>query len=355
MVTGVVLLVSLPALVAALPATDASVSAPELRAQALASAGVAHSGYAQAAGGLSLPVGQQLTPVADLLSDRTSMRTWYRSPQDWRVDVVSPTGETGVYRDSAGVWTWEYEDAVVTRAGTPPLALPTAPDLLPTALGWRLLSEADEAELSRAPAARVAGRDALGLRLVPAADASSIARVDVWVDSATGLPLRVRVVGEGGSDADPALDTAFLDVDLADPGAAASRFTPPPARDLRTGPDEQLYEAARTGLRDGVVLPPTLAGLARRDVPGTPASVGAYGRGVTVLVAVPLPDRAADGLRRALRRSPDAVADPAGVRLSAGPLGLMLVDGSTGPLLLTGTVDGEALAGAAAELTGGGR
>ncbi|OMQ13888.1 transcriptional regulator, partial [Modestobacter sp. VKM Ac-2676] len=81
----------------------------------------------------------------------------------------------------------------------------------------------------------------------------------------------------------------------------------------------------------------------------------AYGRGVTVLVVVPLPDRAAGGLRGALRGAPDAVVDELGVRLAAGPLGLMLVDGQSGPLLLTGTVDTDALALAAAELTGGDR
>ncbi|MGY1855871.1 transcriptional regulator [Modestobacter sp. SYSU DS0290] len=352
---GVAVLVSLPALLGALPATDAPVSAADLRARALASADVPYSGYAQAAGGLALPVGQQLTPVADLLSDRTSMRAWYRGPYDWRVDVVTPTGETDVHRDRGGVWTWEYEDAVVTRSVTGPLTLPTAPDLLPTALGWRLLSEADDAELSRLPAARVAGRDALGLRVVPAAAASSVGRVDVWVDSASGLPLRVRVVGEGGTDADPALDTAFLDVDLAVPPAQVTRFTPPPARELRTGPDQQLLDAARVGARDDVVLPGALAGLARRDVPGAPTSIAAYGRGVTVLVVVPLPDEAAGSLQAALRRAPDAVVDDLGVRIAAGPLGLMLVEGRRGPLLLTGTVDGEALAAAAGELLAGGQ
>ena len=42
----------------------------------------AFSGYAQSAGGLSLPVGDQLTDVADLLSDRTTMRAWYRGAHD---------------------------------------------------------------------------------------------------------------------------------------------------------------------------------------------------------------------------------------------------------------------------------
>jgi hypothetical protein len=46
------------------------------------------------------------------------------------------------------------------------------------------------------------------------------------------------------------------------------------------------------------------------------------------------------------------VVDPLGTRIAAGPLGLMVVDGPDGALLLTGTVTLDALAAAAADLTG---
>ena len=87
--------------------------------------------------------------------------------------------------------------ATATRSAPSPLDLPAPPDLLPSALGRRLLSEATDDELSRIGARRVAGRDALGLRLTPADDASSVSRVDVWVDGDSGLPLQVEVFGEG--------------------------------------------------------------------------------------------------------------------------------------------------------------
>ena len=103
------MLVALPWLVGALPASDADVPAAELRDQALDSTDVPFTGYAQSAGGLSLPVGDQLTDVADLLSDRTSLRAWYRGADDWRVDVVTATGETDVHADAGGTWTWDYE------------------------------------------------------------------------------------------------------------------------------------------------------------------------------------------------------------------------------------------------------
>ena len=349
---AVALLAALPSLVAALPASDAATSAADLRERALGSADVAFSGYAQAAGGLALPVGEQLTDVADLLSDRTTMRAWYRAADDWRVDVVTPTGETDVHADAAGSWTWDYAHATATRTAPTPLALPTAPDLLPSALGRRLLSEARDDELSRLGAERVAGRDALGLRVVPAEEASSVARVDVWVDAESGVPLRVQVVAEGA--AEPALDTGFLSLELGTPAADVTAFDVPPGADVREGQDAQLLQAASRASREGrLALPRALAGLDRRTIEGAPRSVGVYGRGITLLAVSPLPGRVAGPLLDALVVAPGAVVDGLRVRIAAGPLGLMLVDGPDGPVLLAGTVDLDALATAATELTGG--
>jgi len=352
---AVVVLLALPSLIGALPASDAGTSAVDLRRAVLESADVPFAGYAQSAGGLDLPVGDQFTPVADLFSDRTTMRAWYRGPADWRVDVVRPTGEVGVHADAGGTWTWNWEDAVATRTAPSPLALPTAPDLLPSTLGRRLLSEAGDAELSRVGADRIAGRDALGLRVVPTDAASSVARVDVWVDSASGVPLRVQVFGEDGDD-QAALDTGFLELELTTPAAEVTAFDVPREAEVRDGQDAQLLQAAdRASRRDRLALPGALAGLERRTVEGAPRSVGVYGRGVTLLAVSPLPGRAVTGLRQALRSAPEAVVDDLGVRISAGPLGLMLVDGPQGPVLLTGTVDLDALAAAATEIVAAGR
>ncbi|MFP5369980.1 MAG: sigma-E factor regulatory protein RseB domain-containing protein, partial [Actinomycetes bacterium] len=212
----VAVLTALPALIAALPVRDAGIPASQLRAAVLASDSVGFSGYAQSVGGLSLPVTDQLTSVADLLSDRTTMRVWWRGKDDARVDVVTPTGETGVRWDAEHIWTWEYEEATATWAHPRPLALPAPPDLLPSSLARRLLSESGDAELSRLGPQRVAGRDAMGLRMVPAEPASSVASVDVWADAGSGLALRVRVTG---TDGQVALDSRFLDVDLVRPTA----------------------------------------------------------------------------------------------------------------------------------------
>ena len=352
------MLLALPSLVGALPASDADVPAAELRDRALTSTDVAFTGYAQSAGGLSLPVGDQLTDVADLLSDRTSLRAWSRGADDWRVDVVTATGETDVHADPGGTWTWDYESATATRSDPSPLALPAASDLLPSALGRRLLSEVGDDSLTRIGAERIAGRDALGLRLVPAEQASSVARVDVWVDADSGVPLRVQVYGKGaaGPDADPALDAGFLEFGLDTPSAEVTAFAVPPGADVRQGEDARLLQAADRAGRDGdrVRLPDELTGLARRSIDGAPRGIGVYGRGITLLAVSPLPRRVAGPLYEALVASPDVVVDELGARITAGPLGLMLVRTSEGPVLLAGTVTLDALAAAATELTGAG-
>jgi hypothetical protein len=348
--TLVVVLAALPELIGLLPASDAAVGAAELRTRVMASGVVAFSGYAEATGGLSLPVTDQLTSVADLFSERTTMRIWWRGQADNRVDVVTPTGETGTHTGPGGSWTWEYERATATRTLPTPLTLPAPPDLVPSALGERLLSEATDAELSRIGARRVAGRDALGLRVTPAAPASSVSAVDVWVDGRTGLPLQVRVIGRQGDRA--ALDTRFLDISLATPAPATTAFTPPDGAVVRIGQEaEVLLEAGRR--IEPTPLPATLAGLPRRRLDGVPEGIALYGRGITLLAVAPVPERLADGLRDALVRSPQAVVDAAGVRVAAGPVGLMLVDPATrAPYVLTGTVTPAALAAAAAALPG---
>src|SRR5688572_4349870 len=61
----VALLVGLPPVIAAIPASDGGVPAADLRSAVLASDTVAFSGYAESSGGLALPVTDRLASVAD--------------------------------------------------------------------------------------------------------------------------------------------------------------------------------------------------------------------------------------------------------------------------------------------------
>lgn len=344
----IAVLLALPAVVRVVPAADSALSAATLRDRALASGSLAFSGYAVSAGNLALPVTEHLSSVADLFSNRTSMRVWWRGPADNRVDVVTPAGETGTHRGPSGTWTWQYETATALHSAANPLELPAPADVLPSSLARRVLSEAHDGELSRLGARRVAGRGALGLRLVPADGAASVHRVDVWVDRASGLPLQVEVF-EKGVDL-PALDTRFLDLALTRPAASLTAFTPPPGAVVREGREAEVVLEAGQRIRP-VQLPATLAGLPRRALGGVPDGIGIYGRGVTLLTVAPVARDLARGLREALSSSPDAVVDALGTRVAAGPVALMIVQPpGRGPYVLTGTVTLGALAAAARQL-----
>ncbi|MEO6880748.1 MAG: hypothetical protein ABI181_07335 [Mycobacteriaceae bacterium] len=359
---GLALLVSTPPVIARWPVPASDDGATRLLARVQASIDTPYSGYAQSVGGVVLPATSALGGLPDLLGGTTTLRAWYRGPADWRVDTIQLAGERDLYRSASGMWSWDYEanTAVLTPLPEPSLRLPRAGDLLPTTLGHRLLSEARPEEVTRLPTRRVAGRDAPGLRVVPAERQSTVREVDVWVDPGTGLPLRVDVLGAGS--ARPVVSTAFLDFSAATPDAATTRFTPPPGSNVqqRAGTDIASF-ADRI---DAVALPASIDGLPRkrRGLGGsaggsTAGSVGVYGRGVTILVAAPLPRRAAASLLDQLRRSPGAEVDDTGVALAVGPLSLRVTTpvGDGRSYLLAGTVTPDTLTSAAQLLTTGAR
>jgi hypothetical protein len=344
-------LAALPSVVASLPARTGDISAADLLRRITSSAGRPYSGYAESTGGLALPVTSRFGSLADLFGGRTQLRVWYRSSSNWRVDAVSFAGEVDIHHDESGDWTWDYESNTVDRTGSPvapQVRLPAAADLLPPELGRRLLSQAEPGEASRIGSDRIAGRSAPGLRITPDQAVSSIAAVDVWADPGTGLPLRVEVHGK--QPGAPVMASTFLDFSPAEPPASATAFDPPA--------DARLSDRATRDLvtvidQLGAVVPPDrVAGLDRNRQLPTLGSVGVYGRGVTELVAVPLPGRLAYGLRGDLAEAIGADPDEPRLALSVGPLNLLLSwpGRRDSAWLLVGTVTPETLAAAAPQL-----
>jgi outer membrane lipoprotein-sorting protein len=360
---GVAALVVLPLAVGALPAQQDRVLATDLLAWVNRSGTVGYSGYAEAFGGLSLPLTEEFSSVTDLLGERTRLRVWWRGDRDWRVDTVDATGETGLHRDRDGVWTWNYERNTALLTSEPPVRLPRSADLDPAGLGRRLLSEARPAEVTRLPDRRVAGRSAPGLRLRPADPGSTVERVDVWVDSPTGLPLRVEVWAAGGTR--PVVETAYLDFSPGPPAAADTAFDPPASARVSRELNPDL--AAAINVFSPAVPPASLAGLPLRQRAEGLGSVGTYGTGLTVLVAVPLPGRISGPLADQLAKTPGVTVNgsvplrlpdgspvipaDATLRLAVGPLTLLLADPpGRRSWLLTGTVTAAALDAAAAQI-----
>lgn len=344
---GVLLLVAAPILVRAAPARDEDLSAVALLDRIRASDEVGFSGYVDSLGTLALPGDDVLGGVADLVGERTRMHVWWRGPDDWRVSTLRTTGETALFHDGSGTTEWSYEAERATRMPDVPVRLPNTHDLLPTVLARWVLDDASPGELSRLPAVRVAGRDALGLRLTPAGEQSSVDHVDVFADRSTGLPLRVSVYGAGSSN--PAVSTTFLDVSTERPDAGVTAFTAPPGAEVRFDASVDVAAAAD---RFAQFTPPSrLAGLDARSHNGL-GSVGVYGRGPTLLVAIPLWERVACELRNQLRERPGVRTLDAGLMVATGPMRLMLAEPASDDhsWLVAGTVTRRALLQAADQL-----
>jgi hypothetical protein len=344
---GVAVLVAAPFVVAAVPAHDADVSAVSVQRRIERSATVPFSGYAESTGTLSLPTDRGGPGLADLLGGHSRVRVWWQDPQRWRTAQLRTTGETDLVHDAGVTTKWEYESKTVTISPDVPIHLPTTYDVLPNVLAHTVLSGARRSELERLPAVKVAGHDALGLRLRPSEPQASIGHVDVYADAGSGLPLRVSVFARGSRTA--ALTTSYVDLSLAPPAASALRAPRPPDGDAHFA---DIVDVASAVDRFGDRVPPRrLAGLPARHVKGA-ESVGVYGRGLTFLVALPLWERFAEDLCQELERLPGARRTDAGMLVSTGPLHLLLSareeDGTS--WLLVGTVTEHALMRGAAQL-----
>jgi hypothetical protein len=343
---GIALLIAIPLAVRAIPPTNSDITASALLARIEGSRSVPFSGYAESLGTLQIPVANRFTDVGELFGQRTRMRVWWQSDDRWRVDKLLPAGEIDTYHHRGAIMQWDYERNEVTYSRDPMVRLPRVSDLLPPQVAYRLLDGALPAELTRLPSTRVAGESAPGVRLVPADDRSTISRVDVWADEATGVPLRVEVYGDGESAA--AMSSEFSTFSAAEPRPSLLIAPRPKNAELRRADVVDIADA--TNRFAPIAAPPTLVGL-QRSTSGPFGGVGAYGHGVTRLVAIPLWEQAAEPLRCQLSRTPGSRRAAGGVLLNVGPLRVLLTEvGDGGGWLLTGTVTDRTLIAAADEV-----
>jgi hypothetical protein len=349
---GVALICGLPAIVAAWPVPASSLSAAALRARMLRAAGAPYQGYVESSVDLDLPSLPDLADVSSLLDGVTDQYAWYRSPGEWRSDVITQTGETDTYQTGKGTFQWEYSENLLTRiVGAQPVRLPRAADLLPPSLALRLLSFASSAtRFSRLPAQRIAGVDAAGLRLLPDDPDTTIGAVDIWADPATGLPVQVSIVGRGS--AAPVLVTRFLELSQSRPPLSVVTPNPAPGVGMTT---TQLPDVSGLLNQFAPPLPAQIAGMNQVPVPGGLTDVAAYGSGFARFAALPLPNRVGQSALSAAQS-----AGAGGISLTGGtgalietPLLTVLLAQSQngGPVyLLTGAVTPSLLIRAGAAL-----
>jgi hypothetical protein len=349
---AIAVLCALPSVVAAWPVHAAAVAPADLRARILAAADHPYQGYAESDGGMDLPELPQLGAVSDLLSGSTMLRTWYANDRLWRTDVVTATGEQDVYQTVTGTLTWNFETGQITQVlGDPTVRLPRADDLVPPKLAQRLLHTAAAADtLVALPARDVAGIAAAGLEIRPASADTTIARVDIWADPATGVPLEAVVYSRGS--ASPMITSRFLDVKLTAPADSTVEFVPDPSIPITTAQASDINSLLDTRAR--FPLPSSLDGQpAAPALDGYGADVAGYGTGFATFAVLYLGDRIGDS---ALSAAKSAGAAPAtfthgtGLLIRTPLLSVLLVRsdrfdrifllvGFTGPDLLTKAAD----------------
>jgi len=348
---GVAVLCCLPALAGALPASVPASTPRQLEALILGSQRLSFSGYAESNATFGLPPLPAFSSVTPLLDGVTRMRVWQASPDHWRVDTLSDTGENDTYQAGDTTFAWDSGEELLTGIyGAQALRLPRAADLVPSALGVRLISWAGPgAKLTLLPPRRVAGQSAAGLAISPATPQSTIARADIWASPGTGLPLLVEVFGH--RSAQPALETQFLQT---------SRWTP--QRNVlipRLGPGTgfttttpSAFAGVLKNLADEA-LPGQLAGFpqGRSPVP----EIGVYGSGLAAFAVLTFtPATGVKLLGNALNAgaAPVTFPDGAGAVASAPLINLVLVHpyNSSNTILVVGLVSETTLKQAAAAL-----
>ncbi len=337
-----------PTLLKLRPAADSDIGAVALAHRVQTSTSIAWSGEVRAQGALDLPLGGSMFGgVARILGERTELRVWWRNTKHWRVARLRTTGESDQLRQGIVTIRWNYETGIARLVSYSPVREPDDTDIVPATLASRLFSGAQPDELSRLPARRVAGRSAIGLRLDPVDEISTIGRVDVWADRSSGVPLRVEVYGADDS-AHPTFTSEAVSFDTDKPSDEVMSLDLAPQADIQQAPS--LDAVASANAFAPFLLPSRVIDLDRHGAEEGLGAVGVYGRGPTALLAVPLRGSAAHDLHKQLARSRDSRESEGSVAAEVGPLSVLLVESDRSNFLLTGTITPEALRQAAIEI-----
>lgn len=359
---GVVVLCAFPVIASALPVSVPALTAAQLRARILGSAGMSYTGYAESNATFGLPPLSGLSSVTSLLNGVTKTRVWQAAPDRWRVDVLSDAGERDTYQLGTTEYLWDSGAQLLTEVlpSTPQQAgirLPRAADLVPPSLALRVLAEAGpHARYSVLPPLRVAGQSAAGLGVTPADPASTIGQIDIWAAPASGLPLMVEVFGRGPSI--PALQSQFFQVSPGQP--TAGTLTPPP-RGASTGftvTSASNLSGALNNLEHDP-LPPSLAGRARVPAPAGFSTVGLYGGGLATFAVLTLRGGTGNGFLSGARSAggtPYSFPNGTGVLAGASLVNAVIAQaGQPGrfgdTFLIVGAVSSKVLLQAAVTLT----
>jgi outer membrane lipoprotein-sorting protein len=201
--------------------------------------------------------------LASLLAGTHTVRVWFAGPNQARVALLGPLGETDVINNGTDQWIWSSRtNSAVhhttsatdgkTHAGTG-----IAPSPFPTGLpslgqgggpeqfaGLAMTLLGQTATVTSSGPTTVAGRDAYELVVSPKDLGSRIGSIRLAIDAQAHIPLRLQVFARGAGT--PAVEFGFTQISLTKPDAAEFTFNPPPGTKIveapTSGPDSTAHK-----------------------------------------------------------------------------------------------------------------
>ncbi|MPV90056.1 hypothetical protein GB882_15380 [Georgenia ruanii] len=194
-----------------------------------------------------------------MLTGSHTGRVYVGGPDTARLQVMDALAERDVVRHGTDVWLYDSRENAATHltlpaengtAGPHEGGTGAAGTASPDQLADRIVREVGPTTtLAVGKDVEVAGRPAYQLVLTPKTADTLVGSVEIAVDGATGLPLRLAVLAR--DHAKPAFEAAFTALDLGAPDAARFAFTPPPGAKVTEKAVPQHDGAAGTGTPGG--------------------------------------------------------------------------------------------------------
>lgn len=227
----------------------------------------------------ALPAGMGATgsDLTSLVAGSHTLRVWAAGAHRFRLSLQDQLGEYDVIRDGSSLWTWSSKSKEATRH-TIPAHVPRAPggaagtghdsagpigtQLTPQQATSKVLHAVDPStQVTTSGTDTVAGRSAYLLELTPKTPDTLIGSVQISVDSATHVPLRVAVLARGATS--PSFEVGFTAFDPHTPPASVFAFNPPPGTKVTRGSGDHPSGAQPTPAT------PSKPGAAYPQRPGT--------------------------------------------------------------------------------------
>jgi hypothetical protein len=282
------------------------------------------------------PLAGQVAPgglgaLASFLGDH-HLRVW-SSSDGLRISDQLATGERSIFVDASNgqAWAWDWQSftavrlasadsrtAADTAHGAPPMAA-----MDPQLVAQRALETlTPTTAVTMGAPERVAGRAAYVLVLRPRTTETLVGQVEIAVDAARRIPLRIAVTARGASS--PALSATFTSVRFGAVDPAVYAFSPPRGARVEEGRGLPMFAGGATSS--------AAAGTGGGADEGIAEYARTFGHGWTTVVAFRLPAAGTPG------------AGPGNVIVSGSLLSLRLVDRGDHRWLVYGAVPQPALA-----------